>query len=682
MPFLKFMRVILFILFIFAACNKEQYHTAENVAGDTSISPWNHDTTLPADSLRVSTVEKVSQMEAEANRLLQSGKRLLQENKAEKNYAEIINLLNRSLHIYTELGDKNRQADVLNYLSECYLNEDKLITADNHLQKALLLFKSTGHEHIHETYHLLQLVHNIRGNLEKSLYYSLENVKSMVQTKDTVHAGLYYHFVGENYSALGDRQKSLEWYDKALNIKNSLDTKLLYHIVNVTSKELLLLNKNQQALDLILEVAPFEKSSGIAELEEAKGYAYSALGKQVMANRHFAEMLRLYDNESRSHELIRKKSLAYLKLGSYYVDREQYNKAKGYLLHSFPFSSVSNMAKANLMLFKADSATGNYRDAISYYQTYKKLNDSIFNTEKSRQIQEIKIRYETVKKENKISDLQNENVVKSMELDRANLIKKLILGGLVLLFTASLFLYKGHVDKKRINRVLLSQKEEIAQQNNTLQELLSEKEWLIKEIHHRVKNNLQIVMSLLNTQSRYIKNPEIYAAIKKSQSRLFAISLIHQKLYKSDNSNLIDINSYIENLLRYLRESLDEGSHIKYELDVDRIMLQEDQAIPVGLILNEAITNAIKYAFPEQDKGVIKVTMKSEKDYYVLSIQDNGTGIQKDHSKDVLPSMGMTLIKGLSKQLNGSLKIENNNGTLIRVMFRHITISDIYAQHT
>ncbi|MGS2737914.1 tetratricopeptide repeat-containing sensor histidine kinase [Sinomicrobium sp. M5D2P17] len=622
-------------------------------------------------------------MEAEANRLLQLGKNLLLQDKAEKKYADIIDLFNRSLNIYMELDDKNKQADVLNYLSECYLNEGNLITANDNLQKALQVFKSTGHENIHNTYHLLQLVHNIRGELEKSLYYSLENIKSMARTKNTVHAGLYYHFVGENYSALGDHEKSLEWYDKALKIKNSLDTTLLYHIVNVTSKELLLLNRKQQALDLILEVAPFEESSGIAELEEAKGYTYSALGKQNLANKHFAEMLRLYDNESKSHELIRKKSLAYLKLGSYYVAREQYQKAKDYLLRSFPLSSVSNKAKANLMLFKADSATGNYRNAIPYYQTYKRLNDSIFNAEKSRQIQEIKIKYETVKKENRIRDLQNENVVKSMELDRANLIKKLILGGLVLLFTTSLFLYKGHMDKKRINRVLLSQKEEIAQQNNALQELLSEKEWLIKEIHHRVKNNLQIVMSLLNTQSRYIKNPEIYSAIKKSQSRLFAISLIHQKLYKSDNSNLIDINSYIENLLRYLRESLDEGSGIRYELDVDRIMLQEDQAIPVGLILNEAITNAIKYAFPEQDRrGVIKVTMKSEKDYYLLGIQDNGTGIQKEYSKDVPPSMGMTLIKGLSKQLNGSLKIENNNGTLIQVMFRHITISDIYAQNT
>lgn len=189
-------------------------------------------------------------------------------------------------------------------------------------------------------------------------------------------------------------------------------------------------------------------------------------------------------------------------------------------------------------------------------------------------------------------------------------------------------------------------------------------------------------MSLLNTQSKYVKSPEIYSAIRKSQSRLFAISLIHQRLYQSDNSNLVDLNSYIKNLLHYLQESFDEDSRIRYEMDVDRIMLQEDQAIPVGLILNESITNAIKYAFPNQQAGIIKVSMKSEKDYYLLSIQDNGIGIKEEYSKKPSPSMGMTLIKGLSKQLNGSLKIEHNEGTFIQVQFKHLTISDIYSQNT
>src|SRR5690606_9036222 len=143
----------------------------------------------------------------------------------------------------------------------------------------------------------------------------------------------------------GDHKKSLEWYDKALKIRNTFESELLYHIISVTNKELLLLNKNQQALDLVLEVAPFEESSGITDIEEAKGYTYSALGNQGLANKHFSQMLRLYDKASKSHDITRKKSLAYLKLGSYYVKQQEYEKAKGYLLNSFQMASVPNKTK-------------------------------------------------------------------------------------------------------------------------------------------------------------------------------------------------------------------------------------------------------------------------------------------------------------------------------------------------
>lgn len=688
------MSVRIIILLALLTCTNRQGHASEPIAsGESNMHKTElsrgtgrnflNGLELKKDSLRSNSLKEFNEKEKKGDSLMVLGKVLLNQPNTKKDYTYIIGLFKNALKIFTQLEDKNKQADALNQIAECDLNQGKLIAADQSLQKALQILNTTGHQHIHDTYHLLLLLYNIRGQMEKSLFYSLENVKSMEQTKDTIHAGMYYHFVGENYSALGDHKKSLEWYDKALKIRNTYEPTLLYHIINVANKELLLLHKNQQALDLVLEVAPFEESSGIADIEEAKGYTYSALGNQELANKHFTEMLRLYDKASKSNDITRKKSLAYLKLGSYYVELQEYKKAKAYLLNSFQMASVPNKTKANLMLFKVDSAMANFGDAINYYQEYKRLNDSVFNAEKSRQIQEIRIQYETVKNENKIRDLQNENLVKNMELSRANVTKRLIFVGLVLFLTSSILLYNGRRKKKRINKVLVSQKEEIAQKNDSLQELLSEKEWLIKEVHHRVKNNLQIVMSLLNTQSKYVKSPEIYSAIRKSQSRLYAISLIHQRLYKSDNSNLVDVNSYIKNLVHYLQESFDEDSRIRYEMDVDRIMLHEDQAIPVGLIINEAVTNAIKYAFPSKQAGIIKVSMKSEKDYYLLGIQDNGIGMKEECSKKKpSPSMGMTLIKGLSKQLNGSLKIEHNQGTFIQVQFKQLTISDIYSQNT
>ena len=122
---------------------------------------------------------------------------------------------------------------IFRLLLHCYLNDGKLILANTQLLEALALYKLINYQKLHNTYHLLQLVQNLQGNLEKSLYYSLECVKSMESTKDTLNAQLYYHFVGENYSAIGNHEKSLEWYDRAIKIKSPQDRTLLYHIINL-----------------------------------------------------------------------------------------------------------------------------------------------------------------------------------------------------------------------------------------------------------------------------------------------------------------------------------------------------------------------------------------------------------------------------------------------------------------
>src|SRR5690606_26769157 len=140
--------------------------------------------------------------------LMLLGKVLLNQPNTKKDYAYIIGLFKNALKIFTQLEDKNKQADALNQIAECDLNQGKLIAADQNLQKALQILGTTGHQHIHDTYHLPLLLYNSRGQMEKRLFYSLENLESMEQAKDNIHAGMYYQFVGENNSALGDHVNS------------------------------------------------------------------------------------------------------------------------------------------------------------------------------------------------------------------------------------------------------------------------------------------------------------------------------------------------------------------------------------------------------------------------------------------------------------------------------------------
>lgn len=163
-------------------------------------------------------------------------------------------------------------------------------------------------------------------------------------------------------------------------------------------------------------------------------------------------------------------------------------------------------------------------------------------------------------------------------------------------------IYNRYRLKRRSNLVLEQKQGEINAQNELLRKILNEKEWLLREIHHRVKNNLQIVISLLNTQSAYLDNEDALVAIRNSQNRMHAMSLIHQKLYQSDNLAEIDMKWYIKELVDYMIECFGTDNKIQFTLETEAIKLDVAQAVPLGLILNEAISNVIKYAFPADKK--------------------------------------------------------------------------------
>jgi two-component sensor histidine kinase len=199
-----------------------------------------------------------------------------------------------------------------------------------------------------------------------------------------------------------------------------------------------------------------------------------------------------------------------------------------------------------------------------------------------------------------------------------------------------------------------------------------EKEWLLKEIHHRVKNNLQIVISLLNTQSQYLDNEDAIAAIRNSQHRMYAMSLIHQRLYQTENLGKIDMNWYIAELMKYMKESFETDGKISFRIDNDTISLDVVQAVPLGLILNEAVSNSIKYAFPNGRKGTIGVSLKSDVgNCCQLSICDDGVGFKDKNTINESQSLGMSLMRGLANQLDGEFCLTSNDtGVAITIAFQ------------
>ncbi|MCK4838526.1 MAG: PAS domain S-box protein, partial [Desulfobulbaceae bacterium] len=210
----------------------------------------------------------------------------------------------------------------------------------------------------------------------------------------------------------------------------------------------------------------------------------------------------------------------------------------------------------------------------------------------------------------------------------------------------------------------------LKEEEEQLRASLAEKESLLKEIHHRVKNNMQIVSSLLSLQSMRSTNPEVRTAIDDSKNRVKTMGLIHEKLYKTENLARIDFSDYIKTLTEYLSSTYISSVPVQIIIEAQDIFLSADTAIPCGLIITELITNSFKYAFMNRQQGRIEITLVRTADNRIaLSICDDGSGLPSDFNIDEADSLGMNLVQNLARQLGATLTFQNDNGAVCRMEF-------------
>jgi PAS domain S-box-containing protein len=203
-----------------------------------------------------------------------------------------------------------------------------------------------------------------------------------------------------------------------------------------------------------------------------------------------------------------------------------------------------------------------------------------------------------------------------------------------------------------------------------IQASLDEKEVLLREIHHRVKNNLQIISSLLNLQSSYLKDKASREVLNESKDRVKSMAMIHQKLYQSGNFEQIEMGEYVEYLVKGLFNSYGvDSDKVKLKTDLQKIYLDIDTAIPLGLVINEIITNSIKHAFPGELKGEIFIKIFQEGENYLIVVADNGVGLPEDLDVKKTASLGMQLVNNLVRQIDGELELKRTKGTEFRIKF-------------
>jgi two-component sensor histidine kinase len=218
-------------------------------------------------------------------------------------------------------------------------------------------------------------------------------------------------------------------------------------------------------------------------------------------------------------------------------------------------------------------------------------------------------------------------------------------------------------------RKVVKQSKELTNKNKIINKTLKEKELLIKEVHHRVKNNFQIVASLLELQTQGISDTKALELINEGKNRVKSMALIHQKLYQND-TGLIDFNEYLRLLTRELSIAYKQKNNVEIKIDAENMFFEVDTAIPLGLIINEIITNSYKYAFHNEKENKLSISIRKELEHYKLIIQDNGEGIPEDFDIKKAKSLGLLLVNRLVKQLHGTLHQLNENGVKFEITFK------------
>ena len=570
----------------------------------------------------------------------------------------------------SKLHQQLNEITCLKYMGMIHEVQGKLPLAEKELTEALVRYQSFGYKKLQYPYLELTLVYMRKGDFDKALANALQMLHYMNVTNDSTDAGDFYVVFSRILKHDGQKQKALLYAQKAYE-EYQQKTGFGYITLSQTATEVMLnllsVHQYQQALSFLLQnlkkyPAPnlIEKAAVMGDI----GDCYLKLKQYDKAEPYFIAAFNILKATNSLSES------AYSRMGYFYIECKKYSKAVPYLLAAQKLDgTISIKAKNHLhyMLFLADSAAGNYIPAIRNLSLTKKYDDTIYKKDKVAEMQRLMVQFDTKNKNAQIKLLNQKELLQLANVKRADELRNITIAGILILVIAGGILYRQYVQKQRISAL-------VTEKNKELKKLLIEKEWLLKEVHHRVKNNLHTVISLLEIQAEFLQDDAL-KAIETSQHRIYAMSLLHQKLYLSEDVKTIDMADYLPELITYLKESFDSYYFIDYKLDIEPVQLDVSQAMPLGLIINEAVSNSIKYAFTGKKDNIISIKVQCIKNGVILEISDNGTGFNMESENAKPGSLGLKLIRGLSEDINATVQFENKKGTHITITFSPVVLS-------
>jgi two-component sensor histidine kinase/TPR repeat protein len=576
----------------------------------------------------------------------------------------------RSLEEYRKLRLNEKVIELLGDISSCDATVNSKLW-ENDLRQMISLMQSTGFKHVLYAENQLTVAFGRQGKYVDAFIYANAALENMKWSGIDAVAGSMYIRLGSLYESIGKNDEALLWYKKALNTRK-IETHVFWY-KSLFFATTMLTNKNpEESLSLMDSiVSQFPPRSVWEQLQilSIKGDCYQKLNKFGLADENYMSFLKL-SNQHLSESFNGELTFTYLLIGDFYVSQSNAKKALLFLkkanANSLNSIDIYTNASRYSLQFRIDSLEGNYKSAMLNHIKYKLYADSSVSFDQRQQMDELTVKYAGEKKDQHIKLLTEQGILQQTELKHNKFTSNAMIAGSALMLVIILLLFSQFRLKQRTNK-------EMNKSNLALKQLVNEKEWLIKEVHHRVKNNLQTIISLLESQAAYLENDAL-KAIETSQNRIYTMSLIHQKLYQSEGVQTINMASYIPELIKYLRDSFMGSAKIDFHVKVDQINLDASIAIPLALIINEALTNSIKYAFTDNKHGEILINLHEHGELLMLELSDNGIGMDMDSINTSPASLGLQLINGLTKEIHGDINIRSSNGVKITLILKKSAI--------
>lgn len=456
----------------------------------------------------------------------------------------------------------------------------------------------------------------------------------------------YYNNRGLFWSHYGNSDSALKCFQKARTIFETI------HLNNPLSKD------DQFVLGLI------EGNIGQAYMKlNMYEKAIPLLKKDIQSSLKSNNILNAAVSET---ELAK----CYMNLKQFSLSKQVLDSANFHLKNIDDYKSRLEITKQYANYY---DKIGVAQTSISFFNKYITLRDSFEKEQNIKDLITTQVENQISEKEELISENQKKIESTNKEVQRALLIRNSLITGGVLLIIIIIIITYQLVKAKAQKKLLELKNKQIKTRNRIISKSLDEKDLLVKEVHHRVKNNLQIVSSLLKLQTLKTTNKDIQGSLNEAQERINSMAILHQLLYKNNQMTRLSFKEYLGNLVNQISSSFTStNKRITVNVQLVELELDIDTAIPLGLITNEIMSNAFKHAF-KGEEGIIDIELKKQvNDTYSLKISDNGVGIPANFDIENIESLGLDIVSILSEQINAELKIYNQNGAHFEIIFKAV----------